>query len=117
MDPRPHPEKSAVLGRSLLAAAEELGVSKAEIGAIIGRDRTTIYRNGVDPDSKPGELALMFIRIYRSLYALMGGDRDNMRHFLRTENRGTHGVPVEQLRQIQGMVTVCTYLDAMRGRG
>ena len=111
------PEKSDVLGRSLLAAADELGISKSDVGAIIGRNRTTIDRNGVDPESKAGELALMFIRIYRSLFALMGGDRDNMRHFLQTENQGTRGVPAEQLHDIQGMVTVCTYLDAMRGKG
>lgn len=117
MDKLHKPDKTEVLGRSLLAAAEELGVSKADIGAIIGRNRTTIDRNGIDPDSKAGELALMFIRIYRSLFALMGGDRDNMRHFLRTNNLGTHGVPAEQLHNIQGMVTVCTYLDAMRGKG
>lgn len=117
MENVPHPEPSAVLGRSLLAAAEELGVSKADIGAIIGRDRTTIHRNGIDPESKAGELALMFIRIYRSLFALMGGDRDNMRHFLRTDNLGTHGIPAEQLHDIQGMVAVCTYLDAIRGKG
>lgn len=117
METLARPEKSAVLGRSLLAAAEELGISKADIGTIIGRNRTTIDRNGIDPDSKAGELALMFIRIYRSLFALMGGDRDNMRHFLRTENLGTRGVPAEQLRDIQGMVSVCTYLDAMRGKG
>ena len=117
MDILPKPEKSAVLGRSLLAAAEELGVSKSDIGAIIGRNRTTIDRNGIDPDSKSGELALMFIRIYRSLFALMGGDKDNMRHFLHTKNLGTHGVPAEQLHHIQGMVVICTYLDAMRGKG
>jgi hypothetical protein len=117
METLSQPEKSAVLGRSLLAAAEELGVSKSDIGAIVGRNRTTIDRNGIDPDSKAGELALMFIRIYRSLFALMGGDRDNMRHFLHTRNRGTHGVPAKQLHCIQGMVTVCTYLDAMRGKG
>jgi hypothetical protein len=48
---------------------------------------------------------------------LMGGDKDNMRHFLHTNNLGTHGVPAEQIHHIQGMVAVCTYLDAMRGKG
>ncbi|MFK8042654.1 MbcA/ParS/Xre antitoxin family protein [Congregibacter sp.] len=117
METLPEPERSAVLARSLLAAAAELGVSRSDIGAIIGRNRTSIDRKGVDPDSKAGELALMFIRIYRSLFALMGGDTDNMRHFLRTENLGTRGVPFEQLHNIQGIVAVCGYLDAMRGKG
>ncbi|GAB5413760.1 MAG: hypothetical protein Cons2KO_13630 [Congregibacter sp.] len=113
----PQPDKTHVLGRSLLAAAEELGISKSALGDIIGRDRTTIVRNGIDPESKAGELALIFIRIYRSLYALMGGDTENMRHFLHTENRGTHGVPAEQLRHVRGLIAVSTYLDAMRGKG
>tara|TARA_R100001039_G_scaffold7318_1_gene3359 strand:- start:327 stop:680 length:354 start_codon:yes stop_codon:yes gene_type:complete len=117
MEIHAQPDKSAVLGRSLLAAAEELGISKPAIGRMIGRDRTTIVRNGIDPDSKAGELALMLLRIYRSLFALMGGSQANMRHFLKTENRGTHGVPMEQLYHIEGMVTVCAYLDAMRGKG
>ena len=117
MEMPPQPEESAVLGRSLLAAAEELGISKADVGIIIGRNRTTIDRKGLDPDSKAGELALMFIRIYQSLFELMGGDQDNMRHFLHNENTGTRGVPAEQMHSVQGMVAVCGYLDAMRGKG
>ena len=111
------PSKEDVLRKSLLAAAEELGLSRKDLGSIIGRDRSSIERRGIDPQSKPGQLALIVVRIYRSLYALMGGDRDNMRHFMGTPNRGTGGVPSEQLRDIQGLVTVCAYLDAIRGKG
>ena len=113
----PAADKSDVLGRSLVAAGAELGLNRTELGRIIGRDRTSIERNGVSPESKAGELALLVIRIYRSLYALMGGDRDNMLHFMRTPNRGTGGRPAEQIREVTGLVAVCEYLDAMRGKG
>lgn len=116
MDPIPSPNPSDVLSKSLLRAAKALGLNHREVGAIIGRDRSTIERNGVDPDSKPGELALLLIRIYRSLFALMGGDHQNMRHFLQTPNHGTGGTPGRQLYDVQGLVTVCTYLDALRGK-
>jgi hypothetical protein len=117
MQTAPIADKSDVLGRSLFAAGSELGLNRTDVGKIIGRDRTSIERNGVDPDTKAGELALLLIRIYRSLYALMGGDRENMLHFMRTVNRGTGGLPAEQLHDVPGLVAVCEYLDAMRGKG
>ena len=84
---------------------------------MVGRTRSSIDRNGIDPGTKSGQLALLMVRIYRSLYALMGGDKDNMRHFMRTPNHGTGGVPAEQIRDVEGLVRVCHYLDAIRGRG
>lgn len=109
--------KSDVLGRSALAAGEYLGLSHRDVGEVVGRNRSTIDRNGIDPNTKPGQLALLLIRIYRSLYALMGGEVANMRHFMRTPNQGTGGVPGEQIRDVQGLVRVCEYLDAIRGKG
>ncbi|MDP5052362.1 MAG: MbcA/ParS/Xre antitoxin family protein [Congregibacter sp.] len=117
MDTVPKVDRSQVLGSSVFAAGESLGLSRQLVGKIIGRDRTSIDRAGIDPQSKSGELAIFVIRIYRSLYALMGGDVDNMRHFMRTSNRGTGGVPLEQMSNIQGLLRVCAYLDAMRAKG
>ena len=110
-------DANEVLGRSVLQAGAELGLSKAEIGKVIGRDRTSIQRRGVDPQSKEGELALLLVRIYRSLYALTGGDAANMRHFMATENFGTGGIPKDQAATVAGLVTVCEYVDALRGKG
>ncbi|MEM8561918.1 MAG: MbcA/ParS/Xre antitoxin family protein [Pseudomonadota bacterium] len=106
-----------ILAEATYGAALQLGVSKAQVARIVGRNRTTIDRNGLDPATKPGELALMFVRIYRSLFALMGGDTENMRHFMITPNHGTGGVPLEQVQKVGGLVRVCEYLDAIRGKG
>jgi hypothetical protein len=113
----PAVDKADVLGRSAYAAGEILGLSRSEVGDIVGRNRTSIDRNGINPQSKSGELALMLIRVYRSLFALMGGDQDNIRHFMQTANNGTGGVPAAQIHTVQGLVTVCEYLDAVRGKG
>jgi hypothetical protein len=117
MESLPVADKADVLGRSALAAGECLGLSHREVGEVVGRNRSTIDRNGIGPDTKSGQLALLLIRIYRSLYALMGGEEANMRHFMQTANRGTGGVPGEQVRDVQGLVRVCEYLDAIRGKG
>jgi hypothetical protein len=110
-------DRSDVLGRSAYSAGEYLGLNRAEVGEVVGRTRSSIDRNGIDPDSKSGQLALIMVRLYRSLYALMGGDKENMQHFMRTWNHGTGGVPLEQIRDVEGLVRVCNYLDAIRGRG
>lgn len=39
-----------------------------------------------------------------------------MRHWMHTDNHHTGGVPAEQLGSIEGLVHVCDYLDAIRGK-
>jgi hypothetical protein len=117
MEIAPATDRSEVLAKSAYSAGEYLGLNRTEVGEVVGRTRSSIDRNGIDPGTKSGQLALLMVRIYRSLYALMGGDKDNMRHFMRTPNHGTGGVPAEQIRDVEGLVRVCHYLDAIRGRG
>jgi hypothetical protein len=110
------PEARRVLATALVNAGRELGLTQQVLGDIIGKDRTTLSRGGIDPESKPGELALLLVRAYRALFALMGGDRDAMRHWFQTENLHTGGVPCEQVRSVQGLMRVVEYLDAIRGK-
>ena len=110
------PDAERVLAAALVSAGKELGLTQAEIGAVIGRERTALSRGNVDPASKSGELALLLIRAYRALFALVGGDTAFMRHWMHTENLHTGGVPAEQIRSVQGLTRVVEYLDAMRGK-
>ena len=109
-------EKAAVLNEALTNAGRDLGLIQADLGAIVGRGRSDISRRRIDPDGKDGELALLFIRCYRALYGLTGGDLDLMQHWMHTENRHTGGVPVEQVKSVQGLITVLEYLDGIRGK-
>jgi hypothetical protein len=111
---RPDPRR--VLAAALISAGKELGLTQAELGAVIGRDRTVLSRGQLEPDSKSGELALLLIRAYRALFALVGGDSALMQHWMHTDNLHTGGVPAEQIRSIQGLTRVVDYLDAMRGK-
>lgn len=109
-------DQANVLAEALTNAGKHLGMSQADLGAVIGKDRTAISRGRIDPGSKAGELALLFIRCYRALYVLVGGNPQQMRHWMQTENLHTGGVPAEQIRTVQGLTTVLEYLDAMRGK-
>lgn len=112
----PKPDAAHVLGKALMNAGKELGLTQVALGEIVGKDRTAISRGGIDPESKTGELALLVIRAYRALFALVGGDAAQMKHWVRTANHHVGGIPAEQIRSVQGLLRVVEYLDAIRAK-
>ena len=116
----PAPDPASVLTRATLAAAQRLGLRARELAAVIGASEASTSRlkgaRRLDPASKEGELALLFLRLFRSLDALMGGDEARARAWLRAENTHVGGVPAERMRTVEGLIDVVQYLDAMRGR-
>jgi hypothetical protein len=116
----PGPQPGPVLARAALAAAERLGLRNRHLAVIIGTSEASVSRlrggRGLDPDSKEGELALLFLRLYRALDALVGGDDSKARAWLHAGNDHLGGVPAERIRTVEGLVDVVQYLDAMRGR-
>ncbi len=109
-----HVDSTETLTKAFLNAGRALGMTRTELGQVIGRDRTSLDC-GIDPDAKPGELALMLIRCYRGLYGLVGGDPEAMRHWMHTHNRHVQGVPVDLVQTAPGLSRVLDYLDAMHG--
>lgn len=69
------------------------------------------------PATKEGELAVLFVRLYRSLDALLGGNDEQARSWIHAENHHLHGTPADLIRSVTGLMHVTEYLDAMRGRG
>ncbi len=114
------PDPAAVLLKATLRASEALGLSQKDLGDVLGIDRTSvarlIKRGQLAPDSKQGELALLLVRVHRSLFALVGDNRAQLLHWMRSDNLHLGGVPAELLRSVQGLVNVVAYLDALRGR-
>jgi hypothetical protein len=110
------PDPNTTLTKAFLNAGKSLGLTQDDLGQIVGRDRTAFHRGGIDPESKSGELALLLIRVYRSLYVLVGGQKGDLRHWMSTDNRHTGGIPAEQVKTVAGLIRVVEYLDAMRGK-
>jgi hypothetical protein len=108
---------SQLLLQAVVRAAEELDLSRTALARVLGRDRSLFGRGkGIDPLSKTGELALLVVRLYRSLAVLVGNDPAQMRHWFHTDNRHTGGVPAEQVQRTEALVEIVQYLDAMRAR-
>lgn len=115
------PSAPAVLTRAVSLAADKLGFSNRELAGTLGVSPSSLSRlargRRIDPDTKEGELALLFLRVFRSLDGLLGGDAENCRSWLRAHNSHLAGVPAELLQTVTGLVGVAEYLDAMRGHG
>jgi hypothetical protein len=114
------PEPAPVLAKATLAAARRLDLKNRQLAEIIGTSEAFVSRlksgRGLDPQRTEGELALLFLRLYRSLDALVGGDDAKARAWLHAPNDHVRGIPAERIRTVEGLVDVVQYLDAMRGR-
>ena len=111
--------QSAVLFKAFNNACQELGVNKSLAGKIIGINRSTLSRKegpGLAIESKSSELSLHFIRLYRSLFAISGGDQAFMRHWFTTANSALGGKPIDLVQTVVGLIQTNDYLDAMRGK-
>ncbi len=115
-DPR---ADGALVTKALLRAAARLELASKDLARILGLSEATVSRmsRGVyvlTPEQKPFELALLFVRLYRSLDSIVGGDAAVARTWLRAENTALGGVPLARIMNITGLVDTIAYLDARR---
>ena len=113
------PHKSIVLGKATIRAAHELNLSNAALARVIGLSEPTISRisagaRGIDPLSKEGQLALLLVRVFRSLDPLVGSDVQKRHEWLRSPNKALNGTPALLIETPYGLVTTLSYLDGMR---
>ena len=113
------PLKSTVVSKAVLRSAERLGVSNRLLGRIVGLSEASVSRMArgqfrLAPDDKPFQLSLLFIRLFRSLDSLVGGDETTARAWLRNENLALGGRPIAMIETVSGLVDVLAYLDAER---
>src|SRR4051812_25466546 len=84
------PQPAPVIAKAVLAAAQRLGLRDRHLATIIGSSEASVSRlrtgRGLEPTSKEGELALLLVRLYRGLDALVGGDDTAARAWLHAAN-------------------------------
>jgi uncharacterized protein (DUF2384 family) len=119
---RPLPETGQVVLEAAMNAAELLGVSQAHLARIIGVDPSTLSRRisrdrGLDEGTKEYEAALLWIRLFRSLDAIVGGQDASARAWLSSPNLAFAGQrPRDLIVGTEGLVRVVQYLDAHRAK-
>jgi transcriptional regulator with XRE-family HTH domain len=114
-------ERSKVVTKAFLRASESLGMGRQEIAAVLGVSEASLSRlfqgsRHVDASPKEGEIARYFLRLYRSLDSLFGGNPADTTKWFSSPNTHLGGTPAELVQTIGGLVEVTGYLDAMRGK-
>jgi hypothetical protein len=117
--PAPRGDEAAVVAKALLRAAARLGLSNRALGRIVGLSEASVSRMGkgaftLKRDDKAFELGLLFVRLFRSLDAIVGGDEAVARAWLRNDNAALGGKPLKLVETVPGLVNVLAYLDARR---
>jgi plasmid maintenance system antidote protein VapI len=113
------PGEAEVVGKGVLRAAARLGLTNRALASVLGVSEATLSRLGagtyqLEPGQKAFELAVLFIRLYRSLDAIVGGDEGSARAWLHAQNDGLGAAPITLIHSVTGLVNVVAYLDARR---
>lgn len=118
--PLQHADPADVLTKALLRAAPKLGLNQKALARTIGVSEATVSRLGhgrrIAPESKEGELALLLLRLFRSLDSLFGGNETQTRAWMHAANHHLGESPIALIRSVVGLLQVIEYLDSMRGK-
>lgn len=119
--PPPAAAPGPVVSKAVVRAARLLGLNNAALAEVLGLSEPTISRlvagaYTLDPGAKPYELALLLIRLFRSLDAMLGGEDAAMRAWMGSPNLALAGIPAERVRSVTGLVETVAYVDSARAR-
>jgi uncharacterized protein (DUF2384 family) len=115
------PSPGATLSKAVVRASASLKVSQAVLAEVLGISAPSASRlvSGSyqleESRRKEWEMALLFVRLFRSLDAIVGSG-EKAQAWLTGENLALNARPIDLIRSAQGLVNVVEYLDLYRGR-
>lgn len=111
--------ESRILSKAVARAASLLEFNKEELATIVGvgeSDLSKLY-DGIyffQSESKQFSSAVLFVRLFRSLDAIVGGNVSVAKSWLRNENYAFQTSPFEKIKDVAGLAEVVEYLDSQR---
>ena len=113
--------REAVLSKAVINASERLGLSQAKLADVLGVSKASVSRlvagtYQLSSEKKEWEFAVLLLRLFRSLDAIVGGVATDVRSWMNSDNLALAGrKPIELITSTEGLVRVIYYLDARRG--
>ncbi|MFC1457392.1 antitoxin Xre/MbcA/ParS toxin-binding domain-containing protein [Microvirga arabica] len=112
-------QDAAIVSKAAVRAAERLDIPGRIFAAIIGVSEATVSRMktgefALDRDRNAFQLSLLFVRLYRSLDAIVGGNAAAAASWFKSHNTALDARPVDAVQSISGLVHVIDYLDSRR---
>jgi len=115
------PDAAATLSKAVRNVASLLELRQSTLAGILGISAASASRlcagtYQLSPErGKEWELALLLVRLFRSLDAMLGHGADT-RTWLNSPNLALASKPLDLLESAEGLVRVLHYVDAHRGR-
>jgi hypothetical protein len=114
-----HAQDEVIVSKALLNAARRLDMTNIELAQVVGISESKLSRMNrqealVSRSGKEFDLALLFLRLYRSLDAITGGDRVTSAAWIRNHNDAFKTAPLKRMKSLEGLVDVVHYLDSRR---
>jgi predicted transcriptional regulator len=118
-DVAPAADKAVVVTKAVLRSADRLGLTAKALSQVLGVSEPTISRMKkglfvMQDRSKEYELAVLLIRVFRSLDAIVGGDERACKEWMSHKNTVLGDMPRARITSISGLMDVIAYLDARR---
>ncbi|MDX2268652.1 MAG: antitoxin Xre-like helix-turn-helix domain-containing protein [Bryobacter sp.] len=114
-------DPAQALTKAVVKAAGLLELTQSQLAGTLGLSSATVSRmfSGqyqLSPERKEWELAALFVRLFRSLDSITGGQDEASRAWLHNRNHELLRRPVDMLGEVTGLVQVVDYLDSYRAR-
>jgi transcriptional regulator with XRE-family HTH domain len=117
--PKSVPNESSLITKATLRTAERLGIKNTALAKILGVSEPTIsrMRQGrykLERGQKAFELAILLVRLYRSLDGIVAGDDSVAADWLKNQNTALDGIPLDLIQSVSGLTNVIAYIDSRR---
>jgi Protein of unknown function (DUF2384) len=113
--------EALVVAKAAIRAAALLDIPNTVLAKVLGVSEASISRMragkfSLEQSPKAFELSVLFVRLFRGLDAIVGGDAAAARSWLRTENTALRGTPISLIQSVIGLTQTVQYVDARRAR-
>lgn len=114
----PAPDEARILAKATIRAADLLGLTSADLARIVGLSEASVSRLragqfDLQRGTKPFELAVLLVRLFRGLDAMTGGDEAS-RSWLQGRNLALAARPIDLITSVSGLVQLIQYVDSRR---
>lgn len=114
-------QRQRVLTKAVINAADFMGFKQALLAKALGVSESSVSRMKMGnyllkETNKEWELALLFVRLYRSLDAIVAGDEKSLRSWLQGYNTALSEAPINLITSISGLTKTVDYVDAYRAQ-
>ena len=113
--------EAQVVAKAAIRAAAVLDIPNTVLAKVLGLSEASVSRMragkfSLEQSPKAFELSVLFVRLFRGLDAIVGGDAAAARSWLKTENTALRGKPLTLIQSVTGLTQTVQYVDAHRAR-